>query len=218
MEPIKKLCEVFEKLPAAGLKLKPSKCDVFHTKLAYMGPIVCEHGTETEPKKIIAIKNWPTSTTATEMQSFLGFTNHYRHFIHKYAHIACPWTCKLLDIMQTKRSKRQNGIRNVDSFQKLKELYSSTPILAYANYQLPFKLHTDACRYGLEMVLYQQQADDTYRVITYACHTLSKYERNYPAQKLELLVLKRAITDHFHVSHMEENLMSTQTIILLCTF
>ena len=34
--------------------------------------------------------NWPRPTTVTDVCSFLGFTNQYRRFIHKYAHIARP--------------------------------------------------------------------------------------------------------------------------------
>ena len=42
---------------------------------------------------------------------------------------------------------------------KLKEIYTSTPILAYADFISfkPFKLLTDACMLGLGAVLYQSQ-------------------------------------------------------------
>ena len=70
---------------------------------------------------------------------------------------------------------------------KLKELFCNPPLLAYADYAKPFKLHTDASGLGLEAILYQTQDDGTDRVIAYASHTLSKSERNYPAYKLEFL-------------------------------
>ena len=35
------------------------------------------------------------------------------------------------------------------AFEQLKQLCSQTPILAYANYKKPFKLHTDASENGL---------------------------------------------------------------------
>ena len=54
------------------------------------------------------------------------------------------------------------------SFQKLKQICSSTPILAYANYNNHFKLHTDACGLGLGAVLYQTDDNDVDRVIVYA--------------------------------------------------
>ena len=35
-------------------------------------------------------------------------------------------------------------------------------------------------------------------MIVYASHTLSKSEKNYDAHKLELLILKRSVTERFH--------------------
>ena len=74
-----------------------------------------------------------------------------------------------------------------EAFNKLKQLCSQTPILAYANYKKPFKLHTDASENGLGAVLYQKQNDGTDHVIAYASHTLSKSEKNYDAHKLRIL-------------------------------
>ena len=85
-----------------------------------------------------------------------------------------------------------------EAFNKLKQLCSQTPILAYANYKKPFKLHTDASENGLGAVLYQKQDDGTDHVIAYASHTLSKSEKNYDAHKLEFLALKWSVTERFH--------------------
>ena len=71
------------------------------------------------------------------------------------------------------------------AFQKLKALCSEIPILAYANYNKPFCLQTDAREKGLEAVLYQIQNDGTIIVIAYASRTLSKSEKNYDAPKLK---------------------------------
>ena len=60
------------------------------------------------------------------------------------------------------------------AFEHLKQLRSQTPILAYANYKKPFKLHTDASENSLGAVLYQKQDDYTKHVIAYASRTLSK--------------------------------------------
>ena len=82
------------------------------------------------------------------------------------------------------------------AFEHLKQLYSQTLILAYANYKKPFKLHTIASENRLGVVLYQKQDDGTDQIIAYASQILSKSERNYDAHKLEFLALKM-------VSHRE---------------
>ena len=61
---------MLEKLSAAGLWFKPSKCEFFKSQITYLGHIVSKDGIETHTKKIIAIKEWPVLKTVTEVQSF----------------------------------------------------------------------------------------------------------------------------------------------------
>ena len=84
------------------------------------------------------------------------------------------------------------------AFDKLKDLCTSTPILAYANYHKPFQLQTDASDLGLGAVLYQKDENDHQRVIAFTSRSWSNTEKNYPAYKLEFLAQKWAITDWFH--------------------
>ena len=64
---LKRLKAVFWKLEEAGLKLKPSKCELFQRQLAYLGHVISAKGVATDEGKIEAIKNWPTPTTITEV-------------------------------------------------------------------------------------------------------------------------------------------------------
>ena len=84
------------------------------------------------------------------------------------------------------------------AFDDLKTLCTTAPILAYANFTKPFKLHTDACGTGLGAVLYQTQEDGTEAVIAYASRSLNKAESHYPAHKLEFVTLKWAVVEKFH--------------------
>ena len=84
-----------------------------------------------------------------------------------------------------------------EAFDKLKELCTTTPILTYADFGKPFKLHTDVSVLGLGAVLYQVQ-DGVVKVISYASQSLTKSEAKYPIQKLEFLSLKWAVTDQLH--------------------
>ena len=74
---------------------------------------------------------------------------------------------------------------------------TTTPILTFANFGKPFKLHTDASVLGLGVVLYQVQ-DEVEKVISYASQSLKMSVAKYPVHKLEFLCLKWAITDQFH--------------------
>ena len=196
---LKRLEAVFQKLEEAGLKLKPSKCELFQRKLAYLGHVISAEGVATDESKIEAIKNWPTPTNVTEVQSFLGFTGYYCRFIPKFMQLACP----LHELTLGENAGKKKAAIKWDSkcqqaFDDLKVLCTMAPILAYADFAKPFKLHTDACDTGLGAVLYQTQEEGTKAVIAYASRSLSKAESHYPVHKLEFLALKWAVVKKFH--------------------
>ena len=83
-------------------------------------------------------------------------------------------------------------------FNQMKEICTHTPILAYADYRKPFRVHTDASKCGLGAVLYQRQEDQTLRVMAFASRSLSNSEKRYHSSKLEFLALKWAIHEQFH--------------------
>ena len=80
------------------------------------------------------------------------------------------------------------------SYDTLKEKLIKPPVLAYADYSKPYKIHTDASTTGLGAVLYQNQ-DGMDRTVADASHSFQPSEKNYPAHKLEFLALKWAITE-----------------------
>ena len=167
-------------------------------KKTYLGHVVSEEGIEVDPKKTEAVKKRPIPMTVTDVRSFLGFTNQYRKFIPKYAHLAGP----LNQLVSGDNSKKKKEVQWTpecqEAFEALKEYCCTTPVLAYANYKKPFRLHTDVSDLGLGAVLYQQDETGKNRVIVYASRTLSQSEKNYPAHKLEFLALKWAVTNRFH--------------------
>ena len=198
-EHLKRLQSVFEKLDEAGLRLKPGKCEFFRPQLEYLGHVVSKEGIETNPKKIAAVVNWPRPMTVTQVQSFLGFCNYYRKFIKHYAQVAKPlYQLVSRDNAKAKKKEVEWSKECEEAFLKLKEICSNTPVLAYADYQRLFKVHTDASESGLGVVLYQDQEDGTTRVVAYASRSLSKSEKRYHSSKLEFLALKWSICERFH--------------------
>ena len=193
---LKRLRGVFERLAKAGLKLKPSKCKFFKTKIAYLSHIVSAKEIERDPKKIEAIQAWTCPKTVTDVRSFLGFTNHYHRFIKGYAKVAKPLNVLISGDNANHKKVLVEWMDECQvAFEKLKELCTSTPILAYADYKKPFELQMDISDLGLGAVLYQRDGEGQQRVIAYASRSLSNTEKNYPAQILEFLALKWAIAD-----------------------
>ena len=83
------------------------------------------------------------------------------------------------------------------AFNALKQACMSAPILAFANYTKEFLLETNASKEGLGAVLSQKQEDGQYHPVTYGSRALMAHEKNYHSTKLEFLVLKWVVTEHF---------------------
>ena len=63
---------VFQKFKEAGLKLIPSKYELFKKSIAYLGHFVSEEGVETDPKKIVAVLDWPRAHNVHTVRNFLS--------------------------------------------------------------------------------------------------------------------------------------------------
>lgn len=192
------------------MKLSPSKCKFFQTKVKYLGHVISAEGIQPDPDKVAAIKEWPRPQTVRELRSFLGFTGYYRRFVRDYSRIVRP----LNDLLKGEFASRHKSQRHwkrpkspsltnlwssscQEAFELIIEKLTSTPVLGFADWRLPYVVHTDASTTGLGAILYQVQEGQS-RVVAYASRGLSKSEKNYPAHKLEFLALKWAITEKFN--------------------
>ena len=75
-----------------------------------------------------------------------------------------------------------------EAFQALKNLLTTTPVLAQPDIDRPFDVYCDASKMGLGCVLMQDG-----RVIAYASRQLKKHEVNYPTHDLELADVVHAL-------------------------
>ena len=144
---------------------------------------------------------WPTPTTVQQVQQFLGLSSYYRKFIKNFAMIA-----KLLHQL-TERDRPFSWTKDCTSaFAELKLRLTSTPILTYPDFQLPFILDTDASNTGVGAVLSQVQAGEE-KVIAYASRCLTKGERKHSVTRKELLAV---VT---FVRHFRHYLLGKQFIL-----
>ena len=110
---------------------------------------------------------------------------YYCRFIPKFMQVAHPLHELILgENAGKKKAAIKWDSRCQQAFDDLKTLCTTAPILAYADFTKPFKLHTDACGTGLGAVLYQTWEDGTKAVIAYASRSLNKAESLYPAAQV----------------------------------
>ena len=84
-----------------------------------------------------------------------------------------------------------------EAYNILKMKCMTAPVLAFADFEKPFLLETDASSLGLGAVLSQKQDDGKFHLVTYASQELKGGEGKYHSSKLEFLALKWAVTDQF---------------------
>ena len=182
-ETLGRLGKFLDKLKAANLKLKPNKCFLFQKSVQFLGHIVSDKGVSCDPSKVDSVRSWKVPSTVKELKSFLGLCNYYKKFIANYSTIAKPLT----ELTSTKvEFKWDENCQH--SFDKLKELLVSAPILGYPKDDGLFILDTDASDVGIGAVLSQIQNDKEV-VISYGSRALSQQERNYCVTRKELLAI-----------------------------
>ena len=186
-EHLEHLEKVFPKLRAAGLKLKPKKCDLYKTQVNYLGHVLDKTGIRPDPKKLEAVRDWERPKTVTQVRSFTAFCNYYRKFVKNFAEVAKP-----LYRLTSKGVKFTWEKEHEDAFQLLKTRLLQAPILAFPNFRHPFVIDTDASETALGAVL-SQIIDGEERPIAFESRVLSKTEVNYATTKREALGIVQAM-------------------------
>ena len=185
-ETLMRLTHVFERVRAAGLKFKPSKCKLFQESVDFLGHVISKDGVRTQPSKIEAVVSWSTPKSKKELRSFLGLAGYYRRFVKDYAKIARPL-----------HKITGEGVPYVwkedcdQAFQQLKVTLTTAPVLGYPKHVGRMVLDTDASGEALGAVLSQIQ-DGHEVVLAYMSKALGEAERNYCITRKELLAVFEA--------------------------
>lgn len=210
-----RLLRVLDRLEEVGLKLSLDKCQFCQPRVKYVGHIVSANGVATDPEKLEAVARWPQPTDLKSLRSFLGFCGYYRRFIANYSAIVRPLTELTKGYAPTQRGRKQAPDKTkmyfkdtepfsdrwdqscTDAFNRIIQCLLNAPVLAFADANKPYVLHTDASFKGLGAVLYQEHPEGL-RPVAFASRKLSSPEQRYPVHQLEFLALKWAVVDKFH--------------------
>ena len=150
--------------------------------MEYLGHVISEEGISPNPDKVKAVCEFPVPTSVKGVRQFLGMASYYRQFMPKFAKIAAP-----LHALTRESVPFFWSMACQSAFQKLKDLLTTPPVLAYPDFDKPFVMHTDASINELGAVLEQEQMDGKSHPIAYASRSLSKAEKNYGITELEAL-------------------------------
>jgi hypothetical protein len=170
------------------LYAKLRKCSFYQKHIHYLGHIISKDGIVVDPENIEAIREWSAPKNVTEVRSFMGLVGYYKRFITGFLRTTHPITS-----LQRKEKKFQWTEDCERSFQKLKQLLTSAPILRIADSNEDFVVCTDACKEGLGGVLSYNGF-----IIFYESINLKEHERNYATHDLELESIVHALNKWRH--------------------
>jgi hypothetical protein len=179
---------VLQVLREHHLYAKLIKCSFYQKQIHYLRHIISEDGIIVDPEKIEAIREWLEPQNVIEFISFMALECYYRIFIEGFSKISHPITS-----LQKKGVKFQWTLDCEKSFQHLKQLLTSAPILRIADPNEEFIVWTDACKEGLGGVLSQNGF-----VLCYESRKLKEHERHYATHDLELEAIVHAFRKWIH--------------------
>eukprot|EP00253_Pinus_taeda_P015939 PITA_15939 len=174
---------VLQTLREHQLYAKFSKCDFFKEEIQYLGHVISKDGIVVGPEKIKAIMDWPVPKDVADVRSFMGLAGYYRRFVEGFSKVAFPITS-----LQKKGRAFEWTLNCQKSFEQLKHLLTTAPILSIADPHKDYVVCTDASKEGLGGVLMQED-----RVIAYESRKLKEHEQKYSAYDLELAVVIHAL-------------------------
>jgi len=182
---IKHVKQIQEALRQAGLQVKPQKCEFHTNNVEYLGFIITTEGLRMDPAKSTIIIEWPIPKKFRDVGSFLVFGNFYWHFIQDYSYLARPLT---------QLTKKGTPFICSDlcqaAFERLKEAFTTAPILIHLHFDKEILVETDASDNASAGILSQPGSDGLLHPI--ACfskkHTPAEYHYDIYDKRLMAFV------------------------------
>lgn len=174
-----RLKRVLEKVKQYNLKLGQEKCQFRQESVDYVGHTITKEGLKTSPEKSRAVREMKKPEDKKELMTFLGFITYLQKFLPHMSEVSAPLRKLLEKDIEWHWERSQE-----ESFEKLKEMASNTPILAFYDPKDKVILNVDASSYGLGAVLLQRD-----KPVAYASRALNPTQQRYSQIEKETLAL-----------------------------
>ncbi|KAK3526593.1 hypothetical protein QTP70_030729 [Hemibagrus guttatus] len=186
------VAEVLQRLRDYHLFLKSKKCTFHQPSVHFLGYNIDRSGIRMDERKVTAVKDWPIPTSVKELQRFLGFANFYCRFIQGFSSI----TSLLTNLLRNKPKSLSWTPADTQAFDTLKTAFTTAPLLAHPDPDLPFIVKVDASTRGVGVVLSQQQGNPLkLHPCAFFSRKFNPAEVNYDLGNQELLAIKLALEE-----------------------
>ena len=181
-EHLSHLKQVFDKLREQKFYARTAKCHFNMPKLKYLGHIVGNGQSSTDPDKMKTVSDWPAPTNVTEVRQFLGFAQWFRKFINHFADISYPLTQLLRKLPSGNVFQWSQEAQK--AMEKIKYALAHAPVLRLPDWDLPFEVSTDASKYAISAILTQEG-----QPVAYESRKLIPAETRYDTREREILAI-----------------------------
>ena len=177
----------FQRCEEESIQLNRGKLKLRLSQITFFGELITAEGRTTDPEKVKAIVSMPAPCNIEGLRRFLGMCNYLSKYLPHMADVSEPLRNLMKKNVPWSWAKPQ-----ADSFNKLKDLVTKAPVLAYFDTDKEVTLENDASDYGLGSALYQKG-----KPIAFACRTLTETERRYAQIEKEMLAINFGL-EKFH--------------------
>ena len=161
--------------------------------MTFLGHIVGQGQVRPVEAKVEAISDFPVPTGKRQLMRFLGMAGYYRKFCNNFSVIAEPLTNLL-----GKKVRYVWSEACQKSFDQLKAILKSAPVLSAPRFDREFKMAVAASDVGAGSVLLQEDDNGVDHPVCYFSKKFDKHQRNYSTIEKECLSLILAL-QHFQV-------------------
>ena len=184
---------LFDRLTKAKLIVNLVKSEFAKAEVTYLGHVVGGGQIKPRQAKIETIMNFPVPCNKRDIQRFFGMAGYYTKFCLNFADVVYPLTNLL-----GKNAKFVWSPECQTSFDNVKAILVSSPVLSIPDYEKDFVLTVDASDRGAGAVLQQEGHDGLLHPVSYYSKKFNKHERNYSTIEKEALSLVLALS-HYDV-------------------
>ena len=146
------LRRVLERIEEAGMTLNKEKCEFKVREVKFLGHVMNNEGVKVDLDKELAIRNMPAPTDRKGLRRFIAMVNYLSRFSPDLAEVQLP--LRELDKDRTSWSWTEY---HQASYEKVKDVSSSAPVLALFDIRKQYRVTADAGRHTLDAPLLQEQ-------------------------------------------------------------
>ncbi len=194
---------LFSALDNAGLVINITKSEFVYAQLVYLGHVIGLGKLAPPTAKCKAISQMLVPSNVRQVRRFLGVVGYYRRYICNFADVALPLT----DLL--KKGERFVWSRECqDSFQNLKNVLCSHPVLKAPDFTKRFKLACDASGFALGSALLQEDDDGVDHPVAYYSKKFTAAQSRYSTVEKELLSIIMSL------KHFNYYLLPNSTVVI----